>query len=830
MSPEQILADPREIDTRTDIHALGVVLFRLLAGRLPFAQGDPPLPELARRIIEDEPTRLGTLNAELRGDIEIITARAMAKEKDRRYPSAAGLAMDLRRYLAGQPISASSDSAWYLVRRRIGRYRLALGLSAAAFVVVAAMALYASVQRTRADRMNDELELQLSTTTIERGRLASLTGNHPAAEELVWRELFRRPDSMHAQWTLWDVYSREPSPWSRLEHEAGTNTVKFSPDGRLLVTAGRVDGEVHIVASESGETLRRFVLEPRGSMIRAMFTPDGAHVVATSADGSLHAWEVASGRIALAVPRATRGLRYFALMDGGARIATVGGRGLEVWSLANGERAADLSQPSWRGSCIAAQSDGRLVAVGSVDGSLTAFDLGSRTPRWRVQAHSGEIAGVSLSPDGQLVISGGFDGRVRIWNASTGEPLKSIAADSGRVRRALFDPSGTILVVGGQWRARYWNMRDTASPPRDLGGSDPVTDFHISPDGRRVATANGGSGQLRMWDLQADSRVRRWPTLAAPLTGMAVADGGTTLLTSGPSTLAFLEPDSPGPVVHPAPYRVLEMDLSDDGRWIVTVGLPAAFAVWDRRDMRRAATLQSDHPSRATIFADGGRQIIAGLRTGEVRVWEWSDGRASAPRTLATSDGEVVGLAVHGSTLFVAHGDRAIVMRDLATGREIRRVQGASVPFAIAVTPDGRTLAAGTYLSAVDVWDTQTGRRLAELKGQTAMIASVDISPDGRLIASSSRDGSTRLWSIAGQFLATIGSRTVPAVRVRFLPGGRQMAIGYDDGEVEMRDLDYYFRYAAGQAEYQLRLRREAGEVFPRAHEVLTWSRRVLSR
>jgi WD40 repeat protein len=128
------------------------------------------------------------------------------------------------------------------------------------------------------------------------------------------------------------------------------------------------------------------------------------------------------------------------------------------------------------------------------------------------------------------------------------------------------------------------------------------------------------------------------------------------------------------------------------------------------------------------------------------------------------------------------------------------------------------------------VWDTQTGRRLAELKGQTAMIASVDISPDGRLIASSSRDGSTRLWSIGGQFLATIGSRTVPAVRVRFLPAGRRLAIGYDDGEVEIRDLDYYFRYAAGQAEYQLRLRREAGEVFPRAHEVLAWSRRVLSR
>src|SRR5262249_8459447 len=118
MSPEQVLAKPEGIDTRTDIYAIGVILYRLLCSRLPFGHDTPALPELARRIVQDDPPRLGTIDPALRGDLEVIVARAMAKEKERRYAAAAGLASDLRRYLSGEPISASADSAWYLVRRQ----------------------------------------------------------------------------------------------------------------------------------------------------------------------------------------------------------------------------------------------------------------------------------------------------------------------------------------------------------------------------------------------------------------------------------------------------------------------------------------------------------------------------------------------------------------------------------------------------------------------------------------------------------------------------------------------------------------------------------------
>jgi WD40 repeat protein len=129
----------------------------------------------------------------------------------------------------------------------------------------------------------------------------------------------------------------------------------------------------------------------------------------------------------------------------------------------------------------------------------------------------------------------------------------------------------------------------------------------------------------------------------------------------------------------------------------------------------------------------------------------------------------------------------------------------------------------------VDVWDAATGRHLNAFEAATAASGGVDFSPDGALLAAASRDGSTRLWDVAGgRLLATVASRNLGAERVRFMPGGRHLAIGYEDGTIEVRDLDYFFRYAAGNAEHNLRLLRAAGESFPRADEVIAWSRRII--
>src|SRR5262249_55572474 len=160
MSPEQVTGDPDALDRRSDVYALGVILFQLLAGQLPYHLEQLPLPEAARVIREQEPSRLGSVNAACRGDVETIVAKALEKDPARRYASAGDLAADIRRHLNHEPIRARPSSALYQLRKFARRHRalvaavLGIGLVLAAGTVVSVLYAVRADQNARAAEEN----------------------------------------------------------------------------------------------------------------------------------------------------------------------------------------------------------------------------------------------------------------------------------------------------------------------------------------------------------------------------------------------------------------------------------------------------------------------------------------------------------------------------------------------------------------------------------------------------------------------------------------------------------------------------------------------------
>jgi eukaryotic-like serine/threonine-protein kinase len=151
MSPEQVLADPLELDLRSDVYALGIILYELLAGRLPYDLGRQ-MHEITRAILEEDPRRLSSIDRLYRGDIETIVAKSLEKDKARRYASAAELASDIKRHLRDEPISARPASATYQLQKFARRHKaFVLGI-AAVFVVLLAGIIVSTWQAARARR------------------------------------------------------------------------------------------------------------------------------------------------------------------------------------------------------------------------------------------------------------------------------------------------------------------------------------------------------------------------------------------------------------------------------------------------------------------------------------------------------------------------------------------------------------------------------------------------------------------------------------------------------------------------------------------------------
>ena len=158
MSPEQVQGDPSDLDTRSDVYALGVILYELLCEELPYDVKAKALHEAVRVIQESPPQRPSTITRVIRGDIETITLKALEKARDRRYESASAFGRDIRRFLDSEPIEARRASMAYQLVMFSKRHRFTVASAAAVVLAITLGLVMFGIAWARAERLNVALE------------------------------------------------------------------------------------------------------------------------------------------------------------------------------------------------------------------------------------------------------------------------------------------------------------------------------------------------------------------------------------------------------------------------------------------------------------------------------------------------------------------------------------------------------------------------------------------------------------------------------------------------------------------------------------------------